>query len=156
MKRVMMILATVALASTVAIGAADARGGGGGGGGHGGFGGGGFGGGAHIGGFGGGAHIDGIVSGSHLGGFRGGAGAPLRVPFGGAHVGGTAAPGRMAGINGDHLGVDDRSHPYGDGIHYHAIHHYGRYRSGYAYYDNPDCYNWELLHPDQPLPLSCS
>ena len=54
MKRAIMILATAALASTLAIGAAEAHGGGGGGG-HGGFGGGGFGGG-HMG-FGGGARI---------------------------------------------------------------------------------------------------
>jgi hypothetical protein len=70
MTRAIMILATAALASTLAIGAANAHGGGGGGG-HGGFGGGhaGFGGGAHFGGMG------------HGGGFGGSA------RFGGEHLG---------------------------------------------------------------------
>lgn len=166
MKRLMMILATAALASTLAVGAADARGGGGfGGGGHGGgFGGGGFGGGAHIGGFGGGTHIGGISGGAHLGGPGGGAhiggvvgGTHLGALGGGVHARGTVMPGRMASVDGDHLGVDEGSHPHGGGVQHHAIHHDRRYWSGYAYYyDNPDCYDWYLLHPDQPLPLSCS
>jgi hypothetical protein len=37
------------------------------------------------------------------------------------------------------------------------MNHYGRYRPGYGYYySDPDCYDWYALHPDQPLPLSCS
>jgi hypothetical protein len=149
MKRVMMILATAALASALAVGAADARGSGGGGGGHGG----GFGGGGHMGGFGGGgAHIGG---GAHFGGLDGGAHVG---GFGeGVHVGGMAMRGDMGRIGGDHLGLGDHPHPYGTGIHYHAMNHYGRYRPGYAYsYGDPGCYDWYALHPDRPLPLSCS
>ena len=78
MKRTIMILAAAALASTFAVGAANAHGGGG----HGGFGGGGFGGG-HAG-FGGGAHFGGV---GHEGGFGGGA------RFGGEHL-------RFAGHDG--------------------------------------------------------
>lgn len=144
MKRVMMILATAALASALAVGAAEARGGGGGGGGGGH--GGGFGGGGHMGGFGGGAHIGGIGGGAHMGGLGGG-----------VHVGGMAMRGDMGHIGGDHLGLADHPHPYDTGIHYHAMNHYGRYRPGYGYYyGEPDCYDWYALHPDQPLPLSCS
>ncbi|QHP66669.1 hypothetical protein EI171_04090 [Bradyrhizobium sp. LCT2] len=125
MKRAIMILATAALASTLAIGAADAHGGGGGGGGHGGFGGGGFGGG-HAG-FGGGAHFGSM---GHEGGFGGGA------RFGGEHLG-----------FGGHA----------DGLRQHAFHHFGRYRPGYGFYGAyPDCYDRYELHPNQPLPLSCS
>jgi hypothetical protein len=154
MKRVMMILATAALASTLAVGTADARGGGGGGGGHGGgFGGGGFGGGGHMGGFGGGAHIGGFGGGSRIGGVVGG--AHLGGLGGGIHVGGTAMQGGMARVAGDHLGLGDHSHSYGTGIHYHAMHHYGRSGYGY-YYGDPDCYDWLSLHPGQPLPLSCA
>jgi hypothetical protein len=78
MKRAIMILATAALASTLAVSAADAHGGGG----HGGFGGG-----AHAG-FGGGAHFGGM---GHEGGFGGGA------RFGGEHLGfdGHAATGGL-------------------------------------------------------------
>ncbi|MET3905794.1 hypothetical protein ABID59_000115 [Bradyrhizobium sp. S3.3.6] len=143
MKRVMMILATAALASALAVGAADARGGGGGGGGgHGG----GFGGGGHGGGFGGGGHMGGFGGGAHIGGIGGG-----------VHVGGMAMRGDMRPIGGDHLGLADHSHPYGTGIHDHAMNHYGRYRPGYGYYyGEPDCYDWYAMHPDQPLPLSCS
>ena len=72
MQRMITILGTALLASSLLTGAADARGGGGGGHG-GGFGGGGhmgggFGGGGHIGGFGGGAHIGGMGAGEHMGG----------------------------------------------------------------------------------------
>jgi hypothetical protein len=144
MKRILMILATAALTSVLAVGAADARGGGGGGGGHGG----GFGGGGHMGGFGGGGHIGGMGSGAHLGGFDGG--AHMGGFGGGAHVGGMAMRGDTARIGGDHFGR-------GVGIHDHAMHHYGRYRPGYGYYyGDSDCYDWYVLHPDQPLPLSCS
>jgi hypothetical protein len=62
-----------------------------------------------------------------------------------------AMRGDMGRIGGDH------PHPYGTGIHDHAMNHYGRYRPGYGYYyGDPDCYDWYALHPDQPLPLSCS
>src|ERR1700761_2316585 len=61
MKRVLTIMATALLASTLLAGAAEARGGGGGGGGHMG----GFGGGGHIGGFGGGGRIGG-AGGDHF------------------------------------------------------------------------------------------
>jgi hypothetical protein len=71
MKRMVAILATALVASSLFTVAADARGGGGGG-----HGGGGFGGGAHMGGFGGGGHIGGFGGGAHIG-------------FGGAaHIGG--------------------------------------------------------------------
>ena len=133
MKRAIMILATAALASTLAVGTAAAHGGGGGGG-HGGFGGGGHGfsgggfGGGHMG-FGGGAHFGGV---GHAGGFGG-------ERFGGEHF----------GIG--HVASD------GAGFRQHAFHHFGRYRPGYGYYGYyPDCYDWYELHPGVPLPLSCS
>lgn len=140
MKRVLMILATAALASTMAVGTADARGGGGGGG-HGG----GFGGGGHMGGFGGGAHVGGF-GGGHVGGFGGG-----------VHVGSMAMHGNMGRLGGDHPGLGDHPHADGIGFHDHAMHRHGRYSPGYGYYyGDSDCYDWYVLHPDQPLPLSCS
>ncbi|MGY4374608.1 hypothetical protein ACVWZ3_002247 [Bradyrhizobium sp. i1.3.6] len=45
----------------------------------------------------------------------------------------------------------------GIGLRQHAFHRFGRNRSGYGFYGAyPDCYDWYELHPDQPLPLSCS
>ena len=45
----------------------------------------------------------------------------------------------------------------GIGLRQHAFHRFGRYRPGYGFYGAyPDCYDWYELHPDQPLPLSCS
>ncbi|MDA9426502.1 MULTISPECIES: hypothetical protein [Bradyrhizobium] len=128
MKRALMIIATAALASALAVGTAEAHGGGGGGHGGGGFGGGhmGFGGG-HMG-FGGGAHFGGM---GHAGGFRSGA------RFGGEHLG-----------FGDHVATG--------GLRQHAFHRYDRFRSGYGFYGYPDCYDWYELHPGRPLPLSCS
>ena len=45
---------------------------------------------------------------------------------------------------------------HGFGLHQHASHRFGGYGPGYGYYSYPDCYDWYYLHPDQPLPLSCS
>ena len=62
MRRIMTIMATALLASTLLASAAQARGGG-------------FGGGGHMGGFGGGGHIGGFGGGVHMGGgFEGGMG----------------------------------------------------------------------------------
>jgi hypothetical protein len=55
----------------------------------------------------------------------------------------------MGGPGGGHIGA------HGFGLHQHALHRFGGYGSGYGYY-YPDCYDWYSLHPDQPLPLSCS
>jgi hypothetical protein len=41
---------------------------------------------------------------------------------------------------------------HGFGLHQHALHRFG----GYGYGGYPDCYDWYELHPEQPLPLSCS
>lgn len=112
MKRTIMILATAALASTLAIGAANAHGGGGGGHG-GGFGGGGFGGG-HPG-FGGGAHFGGM---GHEGGFGGGA------RFGGEHLG-----------FGDHAG-GLRQHAFHRSGHFRSGYgFYGAYPDCYDWYE---------------------
>src|SRR6476646_3046745 len=108
MKRLITVMATALLASSLLAGAADARG---------------FGGGGHIGGFGGGGHVGGI-GGEHMGG------------LGDRHVGAVGA--------------------HGFGLHQHASHRFGGYGPGYGYYSYPDCYDWYYLHPDQPLPLSCS
>ena len=91
MKRMITVLATALLASSLLAGAADARGGGGGGGGHGGGFGGGFGGGGHMGGgFGGGGHIGGFGGGGHVGG------------IGGEHMGGLGGGGHVGGHIGAH------------------------------------------------------
>jgi len=100
MKRMITVLATALLASSLLAGAADARGGGGG-------------------------HMGGGFGGEHMGG------------LGGGHIG-----------SGGHIGA------HGYGLHQHALHRFGGYGPGYGYY--PDCYDWYELHPDQPLPLSCS
>jgi hypothetical protein len=78
------------------------------------------------GGGGGGGHGGGVGGGGHMGG-----------GFGGAHMG---------GFGGDHIGTHDF------GLHQHAAHRFG----GYGYYGNSDCYDWYVLHPNEPLPLSCS
>ena len=134
MKRMVTILATALLATSLFTVAADARGGGGGG--HGGFGGGahmgGFGGGGHIGGFGGGAHIGGMGGIGHMGGFGAG-----------AHLGGM-----------EHLGGDHIDH-FAPAFHQHAMHHFGR--PGYGFYDgySPDCYDLNYLHSTNPWPPYC-
>ena len=111
MKRMITILATALLASSLVAGAAEARGGGGGGG--------------HMGGgFGGGAHIGGMGGGEHLG-----------------------------GMGGDHFGSVGHIGDHGFGLHQHAQHRFGGYGYDYGY---PDCYDWPYLHPNAPLPLSCS
>ena len=150
MKRMMMILATAALASTLMTATAEARGGG-------------FGGGGHVGGFGGGAHIGGMMGAGHIGGFEGGAhiggmvGAAHIGGIGeGMHVGGTAVPGGLGHVGGEHLGLGDHVRGYDGGLHQHAMHRFGRYSPGYLYGDGLDCYDWTHLHPGQPLPLSCS
>jgi hypothetical protein len=129
MKRAVVILAAAVLASTMAVGAAEARGGGG------------FGGGGHMG-FGGGAHIGGIA---HAGGFGGG-----------LHPGGAATFGGGPRLGEDHVGLGDHFASHGMGLRQHAFHHDGHYRPGYGFYGSyPDCYDWYYLHPDEPLPLSC-
>jgi hypothetical protein len=56
----------------------------------------------------------------------------------------------MGGLGGGHIGA------HGFGLHQHALHRFGGYGPGYAYYYGyPDCYDWYVLHPNQPLPLSC-
>ncbi|MCC8941608.1 hypothetical protein H8A99_35530, partial [Bradyrhizobium sp. Arg68] len=83
------------------------------------------------------AHLGGGAGVAHLGGFGGG-----------MHVG------SAAGLGGDRIGRGE--HAYGTGVH-HAIHHFGRYSPGYyGFYGDSDCYDWYDLHPDTPLPLSCS
>jgi hypothetical protein len=67
-----------------------------------------------------------------------------------------AMRGDMGPSGRDHLGLAEHSLAHGTGIHDHAMNHYGRYRPGYGYYGGSDCYDWYVLHPDQPLPLSCS
>ena len=126
MKRMITILATALLASSLLAGAADARGGGGGGGGgHGG----GFGGGGHMGGgFGGGGHIGGFGGGGHIGG------------IGGEHMG---RPRRRTRRR--HIGA------HGFGLHQHALHRFGGYGPGYGYYGYPDCYDWYVPASRQPL-----
>ena len=69
-------------------------------------------------------------AGEHMGGLGGG--------VGGGHIG------------GDHIGA------HGFGLHQHALHRFGGYGPGYGYYGYPDCYDWYVLHPNSPLPLSCS
>jgi hypothetical protein len=49
-------------------------------------------------------------------------------------------------VGGDHIGA----------LHHHALHRFGGYGPGYGYYGYPDCYDWYVLHPNSPLPLSCS
>jgi hypothetical protein len=61
--------------------------------------------------------------------------------FGGEHMG---------GLGGGHVGA------HGFGLHQHALHRFGGYGPGYGYYGYPDCYDWYVLHPNSPLPLSCS
>jgi hypothetical protein len=60
----------------------------------------------------------------------------------------------MGGIGGGHIGASGAVGAHNFGLHQHAQHRFG----GYGYYNNayPDCYDWYVLHPDQPLPLSCS
>src|SRR6185295_11031067 len=111
MKRMITVLATTLLASSLLAGAADARGGG------------------HGGGFGGG--------GGHMGGGFGG----------GDHIGGLGGGGHVGGFGGEHMGAH--------GLHQHALHRFSGYGPGYGSYYS-DCYDWYALHPDQPLPLSCS
>jgi hypothetical protein len=56
----------------------------------------------------------------------------------------------MGGLGGGHIGA------HGFGLHQHALHRFGGYGPGYGYYGYPDCYDWYVLHPNSPLPLSCS
>jgi len=80
---------------------------------------------------------------------------------------------QSSGIPADHVTILVRDHPtppsgglgdghvgavgaHGFGLHQHASHRFGGYGPGYGYYNYPDCYDWYYLHPDQPLPLSCS
>jgi hypothetical protein len=167
MKRMMMILATAALASTLVSATAEARGGGFGGGGHvGGFGGGahigGVMGAGHIGGIGGGVHVGGMMSAGHIGGIGGGAhvggmigSAHIGGIGEGMHAGGVAVPDRIGHLGGEHLGLGDHTRGYDGGLHQHAMHHFRRYSPGYLYDDGLDCYDWYRLHPGEPLPLSC-
>ena len=126
MKRMVTILATALLATSLFTVAADARGGGGGG--HGGFGGG-----AHMGGFGGGGHIGGMGGIGHMGGFGAG-----------AHLGGM-----------EHLGGDHIDH-FAPAFHQHAMHHFGRPGYGFYDGYSPDCYDLNYLHPTNPWPPYCS
>ena len=136
MKRMITVLATALLASSLLAGTAEARGGGGGGG-HGG----GFGGGGHMGGMGGGGHIGGLGEGAHIGGIGGG-----------EHT--ESLGGGMGRLDGGHIGAGIGARD--PGLHQHALHRYGGYRSGYGYFnDYPDCYDL-YLHPERPLPLNCS
>jgi hypothetical protein len=126
MRRVITILATAALASSLLTATAEARGGGGG---HGG----GFGGGGHMGGFGGGGHIGGIAGGARMGGLGSG-----------VHIGGT--PGRgMDRVAGGRFGIGS----------HHAMHRFGTFRHGYYDY-GLNCYDWYNLHPDYQWPPTCS
>jgi hypothetical protein len=85
-----------------------------------------------MGGFGGGGHIGGFGGGAHIGGL-GGFG-------GGAHIGG------MGHV--DHFGSAPQMH---------AMHHFGRFRPGYGFYDGygPDCYDLNFQNPTYPLPPYC-
>lgn len=128
MRKMITILTMAVLASSLAIGQADARGGGGGG--HGG----GFGGGGHMGGFGGGAHFGGAVGGigaAHIGGV--------------GHIGGIGGVGRFDGSRFA-FGGGART----GGIHQHAMHRLDRIYPYYGY--GVDCYDWSLSHPTDPLP----
>jgi hypothetical protein len=60
----------------------------------------------------------------------------------------------MGGLGGG-VGAGGHIGAHGYGLHQHALHRLGGYGPGYGYY-YPDCYDWYYLHPDQPLPLSCS
>ena len=80
---------------------------------------------------------------------------------GGGHIGGFGGGGHAGGIGGEHMGGLGDGHvgsvgAHGFGLHQHASHRFGGYGPGYGYYSYPDCYDWYYLHPDQPLPLSCS
>jgi hypothetical protein len=64
---------------------------------------------------------------------------------------------RDGGFGGEHLGFGGHAGNGGIGLRQHAFHRFGRDRPGYGFYGAyPDCYDWYELHPDQPLPLSCS
>jgi hypothetical protein len=134
MKRMIAILATALLASSLFTAAADARGGGGGGG-HGG------GGGGHGGGFGGGAHMGGFGGGGHIGGF-----------------GGSARIGGLGGFGGGaHIGGMGHANHAGSALSQHAMRHDGRFRHGYGFYDGygPDCYDQNYLYSTNPWPPYC-
>jgi hypothetical protein len=132
MKRMIMILATAALASTLVTAAAEARGGGG------------FGGG-HIGGIGGGAHVSGMIGSAHIGGIGEG-----------MHAGVAAVPDGVGHMGGEHFGLGDHTRGYDGGLHQHAMHRIRRDGPGYLYDDGLDCPDWTRLHPGEPLPLSCT
>lgn len=76
---------------------------------------------------------------AHGGGGHGGG-------FGGGHMGGGFGGAHMGGFGGGHSSAHDF------GLRQHAAHRFG----GYGYYGNSDCYDWYVLHPNEPLPLSCS
>jgi len=59
----------------------------------------------------------------------------------------------MGSLGGSHIGAD--GHTGAHGLHQHALHRFSGYGPGYGSYYS-DCYDWYALHPDQPLPLSCS
>jgi hypothetical protein len=129
MRKMITILATALLASTLAIAQADARGGGGGGGGGHGGGMGGFGGGAHMAGFGGGAHLDGFGGAAHIGGV--------------GHIDGS-----IGRFDGSRIAVGEGAGT--GGVRQHAMH---RLDHRYPYYGyGVDCYDWYLSHPADPLP----
>jgi hypothetical protein len=150
MRKMITILATGLLASSLAIAQADARGGGGGGG-HGGGMGGGFGGGAHMaGGFGGGAHIGGFGGGAHVGGV----GIDSVTGFGATHIGGGV--GRIGGSNidrfeGSRTAVGENAR-VGD-VRQHAMHRLDRIYPYYGY--GVDCYDWSFSHPADTEPPYC-
>jgi hypothetical protein len=81
---------------------------------------------------------------------------PIRMAPNPGRFGGELHAGGATTFGGEpHFG-EDRLGPRGIGIQQHAMHHYGRYRPGYGFYDGyVDCNDWYNLHPDEPLPLSC-
>jgi hypothetical protein len=92
--------------------------------------GGGFGGGGHMGGFGVGAHVSGIDVGVRVGGL---------------------AVGGMGRFGASYMSLGDHS------VHYHTMHGFGRYWSGYSLYAyDPDCNDFFFRHPDYQWQPSCS
>ena len=144
MKRMITVLATALLASSLLAGAADARGGGGGGG------------------------VVAVVTAEVLAAAIWAAAELTSEALAGeasaaevlaaARISAASVPANTweapvaalaaATSVGDHIG-DGRIGAHGFGLHHHALNRFGGF-------EPPDCYDWYSLHPGLPLPLSCS
>jgi hypothetical protein len=63
----------------------------------------------------------------------------------------------MEHFGGANAATNNHFDHFGAGLHEHAMHHYGRFRRGYGFYDSysPDCYDLNYQHPTYPWPPYC-